>query len=170
METSAVIRNPQSRPQTIVSVVQHPPPLPHKDRYFKIPSQKPSRLRLHDDIPIKSILHLYCQTSLAKPYTQIPKGSKYHYSRYLVGIWAPKAYTKLLLGPFGIRLRPPLRDGKCHSEALNFESFCNTTARIPQFGEPPPPPPLPSAQSPNLKPETLKSQSSPKETSVLAPG
>ena len=30
-----------------------------------------------------------------------PKGSKYHYSSYLAGIWAPKVYTILLLGPFG---------------------------------------------------------------------
>ena len=35
----------------------------------------------------------------------IPKGSTYHYSRYLVGIWAPKVYTILLLGPFGSRSR-----------------------------------------------------------------
>ena len=28
-------------------------------------------------------------------------GSKYHYSRYIVGIWTPKVYTILLLGPFG---------------------------------------------------------------------
>ena len=32
----------------------------------------------------------------------IPKGSMYHYSRYLVGILAPKVYTILVLGPFGI--------------------------------------------------------------------
>ena len=30
-----------------------------------------------------------------------PKGSKYHCSRSLVGVWAPKVYTILLLGPFG---------------------------------------------------------------------
>ena len=33
-----------------------------------------------------------------------PKGSKYHYSSYLAGIWAPKVYTILLLGPFGFRV------------------------------------------------------------------
>ena len=32
----------------------------------------------------------------------LPKGSKYHHSRYLVGIWVPKVYTILLLGPFGL--------------------------------------------------------------------
>ena len=30
-----------------------------------------------------------------------PKGSKYHHSRYLVGIWVPKVFSLLLLGPFG---------------------------------------------------------------------
>ena len=30
-----------------------------------------------------------------------PKGSKYHYSSYLVAIWAPKIHTILALGPFG---------------------------------------------------------------------
>ena len=30
-----------------------------------------------------------------------PKGSKYHYSRYLVAIGAPKVHTILVLGPFG---------------------------------------------------------------------
>ena len=32
----------------------------------------------------------------------VPKGSKYHYSRSLLGVWAPKVYTILLLGPFGV--------------------------------------------------------------------
>ena len=32
----------------------------------------------------------------------IPKESKYHYSRYFVGIWTPKVYTVLSLGPFGM--------------------------------------------------------------------
>ena len=31
----------------------------------------------------------------------MPKGSKYHYSSYLVAIWAPKVHTILVLGPFG---------------------------------------------------------------------
>ena len=30
-----------------------------------------------------------------------PKGPKYHYSSYLVAIWAPKVHTILVLGPFG---------------------------------------------------------------------
>ena len=30
----------------------------------------------------------------------VPKGSKYHYSRSLVGVWAPNVYTRLVLGPF----------------------------------------------------------------------
>ena len=31
----------------------------------------------------------------------LSQGSKYHYSSYLISIWAPKSQTILVLGPFG---------------------------------------------------------------------
>ena len=33
---------------------------------------------------------------------RVPKAPKYHYNTYLAGIWAPRVYTILLLGPFGV--------------------------------------------------------------------
>ena len=57
--------------------------------FCRNPTKEPCKPRLH------------ARNNRTLNFAKIPKGSKYYYSRYLAGIWAPKVYTILLLGPFG---------------------------------------------------------------------
>ena len=61
-----------------------------------------ARLKAVKTLSEQSVLSLQRLLQRSSPLQALPKGSKYHYSRSLVGVWAPKVYTILLLGPFAL--------------------------------------------------------------------
>ena len=72
-------------------------------------------LKVTPPFPVSTGVQHCCETALNEATTL--KGSKYHYSSYLVAIWAPKVHTILVLGPFGTVLNELRTLSRTHDQS-----------------------------------------------------